>query len=160
MEDAHATILNLDGKTGEEKTSFFAVYDGHGGSAVAEFTGETLHDRLVATKEYKAGEYEAALKRAFLGTDEDLRASPEYASDPSGCTAVAALLVAGPPEKKEDSSSNTASTAPAADKKVARRIIVANAGDSRSVLSVRGEAKPMSYDHKPGNKGESLTCTS
>jgi protein phosphatase 2C family protein 2/3 len=31
MEDAHATVLNLDGKTGDEKTSFFAVYDGHGG---------------------------------------------------------------------------------------------------------------------------------
>lgn len=32
MEDAHATILNLDGKTGNEKASFFAVYDGHGGT--------------------------------------------------------------------------------------------------------------------------------
>lgn len=31
MEDAHATILNLDEKTGDEKASFFAVYDGHGG---------------------------------------------------------------------------------------------------------------------------------
>ena len=30
----------------------------------------------------------------------------------------------------------------------------ANAGDSRSVLCVGGEAKPMSYDHKPVNKGE------
>lgn len=32
MEDAHATVLNLDEKTGDEKASFFAVYDGHGGS--------------------------------------------------------------------------------------------------------------------------------
>lgn len=31
MEDAHATVLNLDEKTGDEKASFFAVYDGHGG---------------------------------------------------------------------------------------------------------------------------------
>ena len=30
----------------------------------------------------------------------------------------------------------------------------ANAGDSRSVLCVGGEAKPMSYDHKPVNQGE------
>lgn len=30
----------------------------------------------------------------------------------------------------------------------------ANAGDSRSVLSVGGEAKPMSFDHKPTNAGE------
>jgi serine/threonine protein phosphatase PrpC len=29
-----------------------------------------------------------------------------------------------------------------------------NAGDSRAVLSVGGEAEALSYDHKPGNKGE------
>ena len=45
------------------------------GSTVAKFTGETLHSRLAASGEYKSGEYEAALKRAFLATDEDLRAS-------------------------------------------------------------------------------------
>jgi serine/threonine protein phosphatase PrpC len=43
MEDAHATILNLDnpddsaaaqcGKGKKGKRSFFAVYDGHGGKA-------------------------------------------------------------------------------------------------------------------------------
>lgn len=31
MEDAHATVLNLDERKGDEKASFFAVYDGHGG---------------------------------------------------------------------------------------------------------------------------------
>lgn len=31
----------------------------------------------------------------------------------------------------------------------------ANAGDSRSVLGVKGRAKPLSYDHKPQNEGES-----
>jgi protein phosphatase 2C family protein 2/3 len=30
----------------------------------------------------------------------------------------------------------------------------ANAGDSRSVLSCSGFAKPMSYDHKPTNDSE------
>lgn len=58
-----------------------------------------------------------------------------YANDSSGCTAVTALIV---PE----------SGAPN------RRIIVANAGDSRSVLGLKGEAKPLSFDHKPGNPGE------
>lgn len=143
MEDAHATILNLDEKTGDEKASFFAVYDGHGGATVAKYTGETLHTRLAATEEYKAGKYEEALKRAFLATDEDLRANPAFANDPSGCTAVAALLVAGP---TQDTTSQ--------QEKTARRILVANAGDSRSVLSVKGESKAMSQDHKPGNKGE------
>lgn len=68
---------------------------------------------------------------------------PAFSNDPSGCTAVAALLVAGPPQ---ESSSKA--------EKVARRIIVANAGDSRSVLCVKGESKAMSHDHKPGNRGE------
>jgi serine/threonine protein phosphatase PrpC len=102
-----------------------------------------------------------------LGTDEDLRASkshstgrcfdwilgadnlhdfpftdPAFSNDPSGCTAVACLLVAGPPNQ------------PTSKEKVPRRIICANAGDSRSVLCVKGESKAMSHDHKPGNRGE------
>lgn len=34
------------------------------------------------------------------------------------------------------------------------KIICANAGDSRAVMSLSGEAKPLSFDHKPTNKGE------
>lgn len=30
----------------------------------------------------------------------------------------------------------------------------ANAGDSRSVLGIKGRAKPLSYDHKPTNEGQ------
>jgi protein phosphatase 2C family protein 2/3 len=32
-----------------------------------------------------------------------------------------------------------------------RLIYQANAGDSRSVLGYKGEAKPLSFDHKPTN---------
>lgn len=44
----------------------------------------------------------------------------------------------------------TATTAIIADGK----LYVANAGDSRTVLGVKGIAKPMSFDHKPQNEGE------
>lgn len=36
------------------------------------------------------------------------------------------------------------------------RSFKANAGDSRSVLGVKGRAKPLSYDHKPQNEGKTL----
>ena len=32
--------------------------------------------------------------------------------------------------------------------------VQANAGDSRSVLGVKGRAKPLSFDHKPQNEGQ------
>lgn len=135
MEDAHAGILSLDPEKGDavpakERTSFFAVYDGHGGSTVAKFAGDTVHHRLAANDFFPKKEWNAALKRAFLETDEDLRANPDFKGDPSGCTAVGVIVT------------------PELD------LICANAGDSRSVMSVGGEAKPLSYDHKPTNAAE------
>ncbi|KAJ7109712.1 phosphatase 2C-like domain-containing protein [Mycena crocata] len=128
MEDAHAIVLDLDeGK--DDPNTFFAVYDGHGGGTVAKFAGQNVHKRLVTEESYKEGQYAEALKRAFLGTDEDLLANPAHTRDPSGCTAVAALVTKD-------------------------KIYVANAGDSRSVISVKGEVKPLSFDHKPSNEVE------
>ncbi|BGP27668.1 Protein phosphatase 2C 2 [Rhodotorula toruloides] len=130
MEDAHAGVLSLGDEVNGKKTSFFAVYDGHGGSAVAKFAGDTVHGRLAANEFFKKRDWEASLKRAYLETDEDLRANPDFRGDPSGCTAVSAIIT---PELN---------------------IICANAGDSRAVMSVGGEAKPLSFDHKPTNQGE------
>ncbi|KAF7768215.1 hypothetical protein Agabi119p4_7458 [Agaricus bisporus var. burnettii] len=128
MEDAHAAVLDLDGE-GNDSTAFFAVYDGHGGSTVAKYAGQNVHKRLILEEPYKEKNYELAMKKAFLGIDEDLQANPAHSKDPSGCTAVAALVT-------ED------------------KIYVANAGDSRSVLSAKGEVKPLSFDHKPTNDVE------
>jgi protein phosphatase 2C family protein 2/3 len=76
---------------------------------VARFAGQNVHKRLVTEESYKKQDWKMALKRAFLGTDEDLLASrsflesvifekfipwkdPAHTRDPSGCTAVAALV--------------------------------------------------------------------
>jgi len=126
MEDAHATVLELDEGQANSNT-FFAVYDGHGGGTVAKFAGQNVHKRLVTEEAYQQKQYKEALKRAFMGTDEDLLANPTHARDPSGCTAVAALIT---PDGE---------------------IYVANAGDSRSVIGVKGEVKDLSQDHKPTN---------
>ena len=48
---------------------------------MARFAGQNVHRRLVTEETYKEGDWEIALKKAFLGTDEDLLASmfvPEF----------------------------------------------------------------------------------
>jgi protein phosphatase 2C family protein 2/3 len=93
MEDAHSIILNLNEKK-DNANAFFAVFDGHSGeyfanmfahvdSCDAPYKGDTtskfasrnLHTQLVTAEAYREGEYEAALKRAFLDTDEQFRKS-------------------------------------------------------------------------------------
>ena len=93
MEDAHAIVLDLEAAN-DKQNCFFAVYDGHGGalimsysipenfshinrpgSSVAKYAGLNVHKRLVTEEAYKNDDYELALKKAFLGTDEDLLAS-------------------------------------------------------------------------------------
>lgn len=127
----------------------------HTGSTVAKHAGESVHGRVKATAAYKSAQYEKSLKQAFLGTDEDLRksasivrvlahraADPEFAADPSGCTAVACLI---------DDNRRIYCVRPIALSSLTGQ---ANAGDSRAVISVGGEVKPLSYDHKPVNKTE------
>lgn len=44
------------------------------GKSVAAFSGANVHKRLVSEEEYKTEQWETAFKKAFLGTDEDIRA--------------------------------------------------------------------------------------
>lgn len=131
MEDAHTTVLDLlanadaqDAKAHPSKLSFFGVFDGHGGDKVALFAGENIH-RIVAKQDaFKAGNYEQALKDGFLATDRAILNDPKYEEEVSGCTACVGLI------------SND-------------KVYIANAGDSRSVIGIKGRAKPLSQDHKP-----------
>ncbi|ALC40683.1 CG10417 [Drosophila busckii] len=67
QEDAHNSILNFD-----LNTSFFAVYDGHGGAEVAQYCADKLPEYLKGLNAYKRGQFEQALKDAFLGFDKTL----------------------------------------------------------------------------------------
>ena len=77
MEDAHATILDLQSEGGKEnkpknaesRLSFFGVYDGHGGDRVAMFAGENIHKIVAKQEAFKKGDVEQALKDGFLATD-------------------------------------------------------------------------------------------
>ncbi|RPA81798.1 protein phosphatase 2C [Ascobolus immersus RN42] len=144
MEDAHIAVLNLKGSppNGAEMNSnisLFGVFDGHGGDKVAEFTGKHLHDIILQQPSFKIGDYASALREAFLATDQEIlkgRQLPmSLQNEFSGCTATVVLI---------------------ADKV----LYCANAGDSRTVLSVDGTAKALSFDHKPSNEGEKARIVS
>ena len=45
------------------------------GLSIAEFAGGNLHRRLAAEEAYHEKRYDVALKKAFLGMDEDLKNS-------------------------------------------------------------------------------------
>lgn len=66
-QDAHICALNFD-----TNTSLFAVFDGHGGSEVALYCSQKLPEFLKNVDAYKKGEFEKALKDAFIGFDATL----------------------------------------------------------------------------------------
>ena len=80
---------------------------------------------------------------------------PEFTREQSGCTAVAALVTN---ENKVYVvclfSTNRTFVCYQCAKSLAFPFSQANAGDSRSVISIKGEAKQLSYDHKPQNDSE------
>ncbi|XP_075503626.1 putative protein phosphatase 2C 60 isoform X1 [Primulina tabacum] len=159
MEDAHAAYTNLD-----SSTSFFGVYDGHGGKEVAKFCAKFLHQEMLEHEAYRAGDLGTSVRQAFLRMDEMmcekagqkelalLRGKVDKPTDnivasterddvtgqdgnwryeefdnkgpTSGCTACVAIIRNN-------------------------QLIVANAGDSRCVLSRKGQACDLSKDHKP-----------
>ncbi|EXJ83772.1 protein phosphatase [Capronia coronata CBS 617.96] len=140
MEDAHAAVLDLQaegsGKSPkpsepDKRLAYFGVYDGHGGEKVAQFAGENVHKIVAKQDAFSKGDMEQALKDGFLATDRAILNAPDarYEDEVSGCTASVSII-------SKD------------------KIWVANAGDSRTVLGVKGRAKPLSFDHKPQNEGE------
>ncbi|CAF9913302.1 Protein phosphatase 2C 2 [Imshaugia aleurites] len=156
MEDAHAAVLDLqveDAEKGfvaagpEDRLSFFGVYDGHGGDKVALFAGDNIHKILAKQEAFKNKDFEQALKDGFLATDRAILSDPKYEEEVSGCTASVGLI-----------SKTTIYVVSSIFRSLQEELSVnksqGNAGDSRSVLGVKGRAKPLSYDHKPQNEGE------
>ncbi|XWS20551.1 hypothetical protein CRYUN_Cryun31cG0111600 [Craigia yunnanensis] len=68
MEDAHAAYPDLD-----SLTSFFGVYDGHGGKAVAKFCAKYLHQQVLKHEAYSAGDIGTSVQKSFLRMDEMMR---------------------------------------------------------------------------------------
>ncbi|KAL0327614.1 UNVERIFIED_CONTAM: putative protein phosphatase 2C 60 [Sesamum angustifolium] len=165
MEDAHAAIPNLD-----YSTSFFGVYDGHGGKVVAKFCAKYLHQQVLKHEAYLAGDIGTSVQKAFFRMDEMMRGQRGWRelavlgdklNKFSGM--IEGLIWSPRGGDKNDqvddwaseegphsdfSGPTSGSTACVAIVRE-NRLVVANAGDSRCVISRKGQAYNLSRDHKP-----------
>ncbi|KAL2929863.1 putative protein phosphatase 2C 27 [Bienertia sinuspersici] len=140
MEDTHVCISDLakdfDSETVyDEAVSFYGVFDGHGGKAAAQFVRDHLPRVIVEDADFPL-ELEKVVARSFIKTDSAFAKSCTVGSSvSSGTTALTAMIFG-------------------------RSLLVANAGDSRAVLSRRGMALEMSKDHRPSCRFERMRVES
>ncbi|XP_074874012.1 putative protein phosphatase 1N [Carettochelys insculpta] len=133
MEDAHTAQPQLPG--GPAGWAFFAVYDGHAGSTVAQFCARHLLGEVVADEAF-AAEPEApeavkeAVRQGFLRIDRHMQALAQAEGwEPAGSTAVAVLVSP-------------------------RHLYFINLGDSRALLCRAGRLTFYTEDHKPSRPQE------
>ncbi|KAM9732781.1 arf-GAP with coiled-coil, ANK repeat and PH domain-containing protein 2 [Menidia menidia] len=100
MQDAHVLLPDLIPGGGRSRVSYFAVFDGHGGSRASRFAAENLHLNLV--QRFPSGDPEhldklvrRCLLDSFRQTDEDFlkKASSQKPFWKDGCTATVLLVV-------------------------------------------------------------------
>jgi protein phosphatase 1G len=157
MEDAHAAILDLD-----DNTSFLGVYDGHGGKVVSKFCAKYLHQQVLSDEAYAAGDVGTSLQKAFFRMDEMMqgqRGWRELAVLGDKINKFSGMIEgliwsprSGDSANKPDAwafeegphsdfagpnSGSTACVAVVRDK----QLFVANAGDSRCVISRKNQVK-------------------
>ena len=163
MEDSHITDLDLGPSN---NTQIFGVFDGHGGNEVAKFVANHFTEEFLKNQNYLRNDIKRALEENYQKMDslmlekegsEELLAeykkSKEEASkikENNKNAQIEKLREAIDPKEQPDAQISmftgcTANVLVIQDKK----LFFANAGDSRSVLCRKGQAIPMSVDHKP-----------
>ncbi|KAK8921447.1 putative protein phosphatase 2C 6 [Platanthera zijinensis] len=137
---------------------FFGVYDGHGGSQVANYCQEHIHLALLNKLRNLMERLEG-----IVGNDDCQKQWEKAFSD---CFLKVDDEVGGKVSKEDDfgSSSEASVVGPVAPETVgstaivsvicSSHIIVANCGDSRAVLCRGKQAMPLSIDHKPNREDE------
>ncbi|CAL0305760.1 unnamed protein product [Lupinus luteus] len=129
----------------QQTTHSFGVYDGHGGSQVANYCRDRLHLALAEeieffkeglivgnTKDDCQDQWKKAFTNCFLKVDAEVGGNANYepvAPETVGSTAVVAIICSS-------------------------HIIVSNCGDSRAVLCRGKEPMALSVDHKPNRDDE------
>ena len=134
MEDAHVVEVPF---MGEANAGFFAVYDGHGGSAVAEEVAKTFHKLLESEIRSKTtADYMECFQISYSKMDEGLTGAH---SSNQGSTSVTCVV------RKEGG--------------VGWTLSIANAGDARAILCRNGYAVRLTQDHKPTEEKEQKRIT-
>jgi len=106
--------------------SWFAVFDGHGGDKASQYCADWMSSYVREEESYPF-DLGFAMKNAFTAVDSDFVGT----GHPDGTTCCAVSMVGG------------------------RRIVCANAGDSRAIVVRRdGSVVRLSRDHKPGMPDE------
>lgn len=170
MEDAHAAFPDLD-----DSTSFFGVYDGHGGKVVAKFCAKYLHQQLLKSDAYAAGDIGTALQKAFFRMDEMMRGQRGWrelailGDKINKFTGMIEGLIWSPRSgdgnhhddnwafedgPHSDFAGPTSGSTACVAVLRGNQLVVANAGDSRCVISRKGQAYNLSRDHKPELEAE------
>lgn len=141
-EDRVSIILNIVKPlsfTGDywPKCSFFAIYDGHGGSACADFLRDNLHHYIVKDSAFPTDPYKAIRNGCSKAEEEftkklGINSKGTEIINRSGSCAIFSLIVDN-------------------------MCYVGNVGDSRAIYYNNKEKKiiSMSTDHKPDNPNES-----
>ncbi|XP_036118107.1 protein phosphatase 1B isoform X8 [Molossus molossus] len=141
MEDAHTAVVGIP--HGLEDWSFFAVYDGHAGSRVANYCSTHLLEHITNNEDFRAAAKSGSalepsvenvkngIRTGFLKIDEYMRNFSDLRNgmDRSGSTAVGVMISP-------------------------KHIYFINCGDSRAVLYRNGQVCFSTQDHKPCNPRE------
>lgn len=148
MEDA--VSIRPDFLPAASKHHFFGVFDGHGCSHVATMCQDRMHEVVADEHNNKSasGEepaWKGVMERSFARLDEQAaRWATSRSRDEPACRCEQQM------PSRCDHVGSTAVVALVSP----TQVIVANAGDSRAVLSRAGVPVPLSVDHKPDRPDE------
>ncbi|XP_058455158.1 uncharacterized protein LOC131432714 isoform X2 [Malaya genurostris] len=93
MEDRHTCISDFNGMFGlsdTQPTSFYGVFDGHGGQDAAIYAAAHIAYNIANSSNYPSN-IQAAIREAFLKTDEDFIVKSDKHSIYSGTTALVCI---------------------------------------------------------------------
>lgn len=135
MEDSHVIAEKLAsmpaGSHDPLVSALLAVFDGHNGVHAAEFASQRILHGVTKSKHFPT-DISTSLVEAFVQIDQQYYAALKGCTGESAGTTALAVLVWG------------------------TTLYVANAGDSRAVISQSGKAIDLTRDHKPDAERERI----